>query len=171
MKSHLGWPTKPTVTLSDPAAYGSIDRFGNSVAVSGDTAVVSAFDSNVGGTAYIYVRGPGGWPTEPTTTLEDPAATSGDFFGDSVAVSEDALGNTVIIGAPASTSDDGAAYVYVERPSGWPTRPTATLPDPAATSGDEFGGSVAVVSGGATVVGAFGSNSGEGAAYLFRSAI
>jgi hypothetical protein len=52
-------------TLSDPAARAN-DWFGNSVAVSGITAVVGA-PIRRKGDAYIYVKGDPGWPTTPTT--------------------------------------------------------------------------------------------------------
>ena len=127
-------------TLNDPAATLG-DRFGDTVAVSGKTAVVSAPSTNVAaGAAYIYVKGASGWPTTPTTTLSDPAATQSDLFGASVAVS----GTTVVVGAPDTNSNAGAAYIYVEGASGWPTTPTTTLSDPGAILGDAFGYSVGV---------------------------
>jgi FG-GAP repeat protein len=161
VRSSSGWPTTPTATLEDPAATSG-DSFGYSVAVSGNTAVVGAYGTNGAGAAYIYVKGSSGWPTTPTATLADPAATSSDFFGYSVAVS----GNTAVVGAWATNSEAGSAYIYVKGSSGWPTAPTATLADPAATSDDSFGTSVAV-SGKTAVVGADGTNNGGGAAYFY----
>jgi hypothetical protein len=81
-------------------------------------------------------------------TLSDPAATAGDQFGNPVAVS----GATAVIGAHGTSGYGGVAYIYVKGASGWPTKPTATLSDPAATTGDYFGSSVAV-SGETAVVG------------------
>jgi FG-GAP repeat len=164
VKGASGWPTKPITKLKDPAATGG-DLFGNSVAVSGATAVVGAYGAtSAAGAAYIYVKGASGWPTKPTTKLKDPAATSGDLFGNSVAVS----GTTALVGAygTGTISDAGAAYIYVRSASGWPTKPAATLKDPAATADDSFGDSVAV-SGTTAVVGAFGTKSSAGAAYIY----
>jgi hypothetical protein len=154
-------------TLSDPAATAG-DQFGNPVAVSGETAVIGAHGtSGYGGATYIYVKGASGWPTKPTATLSDPAATADDLFGE-VAVS----GKTAAVGAYGANSDAGAAYIYVKGASGWPTKPTAKLSDPAATVDDEFGSSVAV-SGKTAVVGAprttseAGADSEAGAAYIY----
>ena len=149
-------------TLNDPAATSG-DYFGDAVAVSGTTAVVGASSTNgADGEAYIYVKGASGWPTSPTTKLPDPAATSGDNFGVSVAVS----GTTVVVGAPNTNSADGEAYIYVKGASGWPTSPTTSLLDPADTLDDFFGASVAV-SGTTVVVGAYGTTSYDGAAYIY----
>jgi len=148
-------------TLKDPAATGG-DQFGNSVAVSGATAVVGAWGTNsLAGVAYIYVKGTSGWPKKPIAILADPSATGMDSFGWSVAVSK----NTVLVGADGTDSGSGAAYIYVKTASGWPTKPTTTLLDPAA-SRDEFGSSVAV-SGGTVVVSADAANSDTGKAYIY----
>ena len=165
VQGHSGWPSTPTATLADPAATGasSDDSFGSSVAVSGDTLVVGAYGTNsFAGAAYVYVKGRAGWPTTPTATLADPAATSIDDFGLSVAVS----GDRIVVGAYGTNSSAGAVYVYAKGRSGWPTTPAATLADPAATSDDLFGASVAV-SASTVVVGAYGANANAGAAYVY----
>ena len=133
------WPTTPTATLNDPGTSVN-DDFGNSVAVSGTTAVVGAPNSaEYAGAAYIYVKGTSGWPSTPTATLNDPAATSGDGFSNSVAIS----GTTAVVGAPDTNTPAGAAYIYEEGASAWPTSPTVTLADPL--NGAAFGISVAVL--------------------------
>ncbi len=160
------WPATPNVTLPDPGATAD-DYFGYSVALYNRTVVVGAFlTDNLTGTAYVYVKTPGAWPTTPTTTLEDPGETDGDRFGYSVAVS----GTTVVIGAIGVDDLDGAAYIYVNSASGWPATPNVTLPDPAATSQDLFGVSVGV-SGSTVVAGVddLDANSGldAGTAYVY----
>ena len=102
------------------------------------------------------MQGASGWPTTPTATLSDPAATTGDNFGYSVAVGN----GTVVVGAPYTNSYTGTTYIYVRGASGWPTTPTTTLSDPAATAGDEFGFSVSV-SEGTAVVGGPGTSTGQ----------
>ena len=72
-------------------------------------------------------------------TLEDPSATPNDIFGSAVARSGDGVGATTVVGAPSFNDRAGAAYIYVKGTSGWPTTPTATLADPAATPFDAFG--------------------------------
>jgi hypothetical protein len=153
------------VTWQDPGA--GIDGFGDAVARSGQgvgaTEVVGATDTDgYAGEAYIYVRGTSGWPTTPTVTLADPAATSGDGFGGTVAIA----GNTIVVGSGYTDSDAGAAYIYVRGSSGWPTTPTATLNDPDNTANDRFGSSVAV-SGKNIVVGAPSTDTTDSAAYVY----
>ncbi len=163
-KKSTGWSTVPAVTLSDPNATGG--RFGESVAVSGTTAVVGAIGDNaLRGAAYIYKKTANGWSKKPAATLSDPAATSYDYFGYSVAIS----GETAVVGGrvtnPPSTGQ-GAAYIYTKTTAGWSTIPAATLPDPAVTANDYFGYSV-TVSGTTAVVGASGTNSDQGKAYIY----
>ncbi len=164
MKGTAGWPTTPTTTLSDPKATDD-DEFGAPVAVSGKTAVVGAYGTSSGaGAAYIYVNGTTGWPTTPTTTLSNSGGTADEYFGGSVAVS----GTTAVVGAPSNGSQKGKAYIYVKGASGWPTTPTSKQKDPAATSGDYFGGSVAV-SGKTAIVGADGTDSNGGSVYIYKA--
>jgi hypothetical protein len=138
--------------------------FGFSVAISGTTAVVGRPDGGYGeGKAYIYVKGPAGWPTTPTVTLHDPAATAGDFFGGSMAMSRQMI---VVIGAPGTNGSAGAAYIYVKGGTGWPASPTATLQDPAASAHDSFGNSIAVW-GDTVIVGAPFTRKYVGAAYIY----
>jgi hypothetical protein len=83
-----------------------------------------------------------------------------DNFGSSIAVS----GETAVVGAAGDSSLPGAAYIYVKGADGWATKPTVSLPDPAATDYDFFGYS-AGVSGTAVIIGAEGTNG------LFRLAL
>ena len=77
-------------------------------------------------------------------------------------------GKTAVVGAYATSSAAGAAYIYVKGASGWPTTQTTTLSDPAATAGDRFGYSVAG-SGNTAVIGAYRTSSAAGAAYIYKS--
>jgi hypothetical protein len=162
VKGPAGWPTTPTVALHDPAATAG-DGFGRSVAVSREMIVVGARGTNAqAGVAYVYLKGAVGWPAMPTATLQDPASNAGDEFGDSVAVSR----TTAVIGAPGTNRSAGAGYIYVKGGAGWPTIPTATLQDPAATARDSFGSSIAVWDD-TVIVGAPLTNGSAGAAYIF----
>ena len=89
------------------------DQFGFSVGISGDLAIVGAFqDSDAAGeagAAYIFERGGGGWRQQTKLTASD--AESGDWFGFSVGVSED----TVVVGALSDFNGglkSGSAYVH-----------------------------------------------------------
>ncbi len=84
-------------------------------------------------------------------------------FGHAVAIS----GNTAIVGAPDFGSVPGTSYIYVKANNAWPAGPSFTLPDPANTVGDTFGDSVAI-SGGYAIVGAAGSSSLAGLAYIYK---
>jgi FG-GAP repeat len=159
-------------TLHDPLPSEQ-DSFGQSVAVSGNTAVVGApgpGGAAVGaGKVYIYTKGSTGWPTQPTATLTDPASPQTANFGVSVAVS----GNTVIVGAINPDVDvnanHGVVFVYTKGAAGWPTAPTVTLADPAPSNLDFFGLAVAIA-GGTIVVGApdrAGDGPDPSAAYIY----
>jgi hypothetical protein len=154
-KGSSGWPTTPTATLENPST-SDVELFGYTVAVSGATIVVGDLFS---ASAYIYVNGGAGWPTVPTTVLQAPSGSAKSDFGDSVAVS----GSTTIVGARGTSKKAGVVYVYVEGRSGWPTTPTVTLSDPAATATDGFGQTVAL-SGTTAMLGA-GFGEGEVSVY------
>jgi hypothetical protein len=160
-------PTGSLVTtLEDPGATSS-DFFGlRGVALAGTTAVVGAPLGNSGaGVVYIYQKGASGWPSTPTATLPDPKKTVGDEFG--LATAASVSGTTVIVGAPGAKSTEGAAYIYVKGSSGWSTTPTITMSDPAATSGDDYG--FVAVWKKIAFVGAPGTNSNEGMAYIYKA--
>ncbi len=168
------WGEVAKLTASDAQAR---DTFGNSVAVSGDTAVVGAWQEAAGGSAagaaYIFQRDEGGtnnWGEVTKLTASDAQAY--DFFGTSVAVS----GDTAVVGAYFEAAGGllqaGAAYVF-QRNQGsqdnWGEVKKLTASD--ADVGDYFGGSVAV-SGGTAVAGAILEDAmGEfaGAAYVFQA--
>jgi hypothetical protein len=166
VKGHSGWPIVPVASLADPTD-SSYNLFGITVAVSGQTVVVGANGTNPHkGAAYICVRSASVWPSTPTLSLTDPNNAYGDAFGRSVAVS----GNTLVVGAPGIPNAQGlgSTYIYAESALGWLTTPSATVVDPAHTAGDDFGVSVAA-SGGVVGMGANGTDSSAGAAYIFRS--
>jgi len=149
------------LTSSDPAAG---DRFGESVAISGNTALVGAYrDDDKGtnsGSAYLFDVTTGNQIAKLTASDTD----AGDFFGSSVALS----GNTALVGA--FLDDDGgnrsgSAYLFDVTTGNQIAKLTASDAD----AGDSFGWSVAI-SGNTALVGAFGDG-GEGnrsgSAYLF----
>ena len=146
------------------------DRFGVSVAVDDDTAVVGAFqptyeDSGVTisrpGAAYVYTRNPDTdvWSQQAKLTASDGAA--GDEFGISVAVD----GDTVVVGARGNVSKTGTIYVFTKlADDDWTA--TTTVAKLTATGGaadDLFGASVALYGDSTIVVGA----PAAGSAYVF----
>lgn len=165
------WGQVAKLTAAD-ADFG--DRFGISVAIDGDTAIIGAdFDDDGGsatGSAYIFERdlaGIGTWTQAAKLTAGD-AGTS-DFFGTSVSIS----GDTVLISSfnDEMGADAGAAYIF-ERDQGglgnWGQVVKLTAADAAAA--DYFGGSVSI-SGDVAIVGASYDDDGgpeSGSAYIFE---
>jgi hypothetical protein len=130
--------------LSASDSGGLLDYLGCSVAISGNTVVAGSFGhNNFQGSAYVYVEPAGGW-TDMTETAELTTfnGKGSDNVGFSVAIS----GGTVVAGAPGAFTSYGAAYVYVEPPTGWASTGdfTAALGAPDAVQGDSFGQSVAI---------------------------
>ncbi len=128
------------------------DRFGTSVAISGDTVVVGAMgDDDAGsgsGSAYVFTRSGGTW--DAGTKLVAADGGFADFFGISVAIS----GDTAVVGAFLDDDagvNSGSAYLFTRSGGTWDAGTKLAAPDGDAT--DEFGTAVAV-SGGTVVVGA-----------------
>lgn len=99
------WSRQTRLTSDDSSGT---DRFGASVAVSGDTAVVGAFTDTIGqnvfqGSAYLFARNGTTWTQEAKLFAAD--GTEFDLFGHAVSVS----GNEVLVGAE---DGKGAAYVF-----------------------------------------------------------
>jgi hypothetical protein len=167
------WVEQQKLTASDGVTG---DRFGVSVAVSGDTIVVGADNvddpdggctgpcSNTGA-AYVFVRDAFGvWTEEQKLTASD--SFSLDTFGGAVAAS----GDTIVVGSSRdgdNGTSSGSAYVF-ERTSGvWVEQQKITASDGAA--GDFFGGAV-TLEGTTAIIGAIGDDdngSSSGSAYVF----
>lgn len=151
------------------------DRFGWSVAISGDTVVVGAYldDDNVaeGGAAFVFERDLGGanaWGQAARLLPADGGVNA--LFGSSVAIS----GDQVLVGQPlddVSGTDSGSAYVFSRNQGGadqWGQ--AAKLLAAAGAVGDWFGWSVSI-DGSIAVVGAprhdLTDRSNAGSAHVF----
>ena len=104
------WQQQIKLTASDGAAD---DRFGRSVALVADTAVIGAmFQDDKGdnsGSAYVFTRSGTTWSQQVKLTAADGA--EGDVFGWSVALSDD----TAVITATRDDdkgNESGSAYVF-----------------------------------------------------------
>jgi hypothetical protein len=149
--------TEQQKLLGDPVASA---QFGCSVALSGDTVVVGAFNEAVGGAAYVFVRSGTTWSLEQKLTASN--ATIADRFGYSVAVS----GETVVVGAyqaGSGANENGAAYVFVRNGTTWTEQQMLQGSDSEESS--EFASSVSL-SGDTALIGSHGKGVG-GAAYVF----
>ena len=161
------WVEEASLAAADAA---SNQRFGYSVAISDEWAVVGAPNNNdsvsQSGAAYIFRRENSSW--EQHAKLTSPNASEKDAFGVSVALS----GNWALIGAPgddSSETDGGSTYLYALDGEEWSLYQTMT---PLTHSeGDLFGFSVDI-HGDWILIGAYGSDDGgdsSGAAYFFSA--
>jgi hypothetical protein len=138
------------------------DVFGWSVAISGTTVVVGAYNAKGAGRAYVFTKTATGW--EQVAELKGSDTVTDDNFGWSVAIS----GTTVVVGA-YSVKFAGRAYVFTKTATGW--KQTAELKGSDTVTGDDdFGWSVAI-SGTTVVVGAPSHAGYEGRAYLFTKTV
>lgn len=155
---HRGaWSQVARLVASDG---GLADLFGLSVAVSGDTVMVTApYHNDSRGAVYVFRRCSGGWSQVAKLMASD--GVPGDLFGDSVAMS----GATAVVGAPWRDGYRGAAYVFERHRGTWSQRARLVAGD--GERDDLFGLSVAV-SGGTVVVGAPWRAGRQGAAYVYR---
>ena len=154
------------------ASDGAVsDLFGQSVAISGDYAIVGALgdddNGSASGSAYVFRRtGANTWDSGTKILAADGAEN--DYFGYSVAIS----GYYAIVGArfdDDNGSQSGSAYVFRRTGTNTWDSGTKILASDGAEN-DYFGISVAI-SGDYAIVGAYlddDNGSGSGSAYVFR---
>lgn len=167
------WEQEAKLVASDTAAY---DRFGISVSLDGDTALVGAdwvgstgFNTYDGlGAVYVFHFAGASWAQTGKLTASD--AQAGDWFGWSTAL----YANMAVVGAfrdddadpDDPNCDSGAVYVFRWNGSQWDE--VAKLRAQDASCSAWFGVSVALT-GDRIVVGALDFlNGGSGSAYVFR---
>lgn len=148
----------------EPDAGATNDLFGYSVALSGDRAIVGAFQSDAvapdGGAAYVFDLSSG----TQLSKLTSATGRAGDHFGSSVAIH----GTRAVVGAPRAGLDEedtGLAYLF-DVATG---ELIATLLAEAGGAGDAFGFSVALSDRIAMIGAPYHDLAGPdaGAAYLF----
>ncbi len=144
------WVQQQKIVASD---RGSGDNFGNSVALSGDYAVVGAYTDGEDslntkkfyGSAYVFVRNDATWIQQQKITASD--RSSNDHFGADVSIN----GNTIIIGADLDSEDAngknsiewaGSAYFFVLNGSVWIQQQKIIAAD--RTDHDYFGSHVSL---------------------------
>ena len=161
-----GWIQQAKLTADD-AEEG--DRFGISVGIDGDYAVVGASGEDSGGdnagAAYVFMRQGDTWTQQAKLTAAD--ANEDDRFGVAVAIS----GDYAVVGAIGDDDikdDAGATYVFVRNGTMWSEQVKLNATD--AVNGDAFGNAVAL-DGTTAVIGAVGDNfpdGNSGSAYVFE---
>ena len=175
------WSQQAYLKASNTTAHNLGDRFGSSVALSGDTLAVGAFlewsdatgvnedDTNAGaafsGAVYVFTRDINGdWSQQ--AYLKASNTEAGDHFGTSVALS----GDTLAVGAKQedsnatgttgtqveqdnnSAANSGAVYVFTRTGNDWSQQ--AYVKASNTEAGDKFGFSVALA-GDSLAVGAY----------------
>jgi len=161
------WTQQAQFLASDGAVA---DKFGYSVAISGDTIIVGAYNDDAplsnGGSAYVFVRNGTTWTFQQKLTAAD--GTADDQFGSAVAV----FGDTIAVGAnhadQPSNSEAGAVYIFFRGGTVWTPGPKL-LPVAPVILGDHFGDSLAF-NGTRLVVGAPGDDTpltSAGAVYVY----
>ncbi|MEE9130465.1 MAG: FG-GAP repeat protein [Phycisphaerales bacterium] len=159
-----------------------LDLFGNAVSVSGDVAIIGAWNDDgpfafAWGSAYLFRLIDGTWVEEQKITPSD--ANEQDRFGHTVAIS----GDVAVVGSPMNDDacpppdntfcDSGSAYVFRYENGSWTEEQKLIAFDDEAV--DQYGISVSV-SGEIIVIGApwqdeacgGGSGCNAGAAYVYR---
>ncbi|MBD8526798.1 FG-GAP repeat protein [Pseudomarimonas arenosa] len=161
------WSQQARLTASDGLASA---RFGRSVAIDVDTAVVGAYlDNAVGassGSAYVFSRSVGIWSQQTKLSAIDGAPS--DLFGRDV----DLDGDIALAGVPLddilTVANQGSAHVFKRSAGNWAAQKKLTASD--GTEGDWFGYAVAISSDTAIIGALFDDINGDvdrGAAYVF----
>lgn len=157
--SGSSWTKDATLTVADTSAC-----FGNAVAVSGATALVS--DPCGNGAVYVFTLSGGEWSNTATLTVSDA-----QYFGTAIALD----GSTALISNPGASTPE--AYIFTKSRKGvWSQSAKLT---PSASSGVDlntalggYQGTVAL-SGQTAVIGAADAANGteynSGAAYVFQA--
>jgi uncharacterized repeat protein (TIGR01451 family) len=141
VRSGATWPAQQRIAAPDPQA---VDRFGQSVSVSGDTVVVGAPADNTpfgvaAGSASVFVRSGAVWILQQR--LLPSVGAADDSFGGSVSVD----GDTLVVGAPGRDvpiTNGGAVFVFVRSGTTWSEQQQIVAAGGGV--GDAFGASVAV---------------------------
>lgn len=157
--------TEEAKLLPDDGAFN--DRFGSSVAISGDLILVGAEDPGPSGpqtgSVYAFSRSGGTWTQEARMR---PDQTKSRSFGRAL----DLEGNRALIGASADRTAafvGGAGYIFEREAGGWVQKAQLLAND--AAQGQQLGQSVSL-SGDRALLGAplgFRPQDDAGAAYVF----
>ena len=161
------WTQQDKLTASDGE---EADKFGCSVSITGNYAIVGAYLDDEGatdsGSAYIFTPNdldPNIWEQQAKLTASDGAED--DYFGRCVSITTD---RRAIVGAYGDDNSSGSAYLFKRNGTTWIQQVKLTPSD--ADDGDCFGFS-ASISAKYAIVGAYGDDdNGEnsGSAYIYR---
>ena len=140
------WQLEAKITGST----GFNKRFGVSVALDGDTALIGATGEDTdpaddAGAVFVFTRSGTTWTEQARLSASDgTASTSTVQFGNAVALE----GDVAVIGAAgdgdANAVRRGAAYVFTRSGGVWTEAAKLTRPDVDASDNDRFGTAVAI---------------------------
>jgi hypothetical protein len=165
----LTWTLQQELTSNTLAEF---DRFGNAVALNGETALIGAPQGLLSrqGTAFVFTRAAAVWTEQAQLSANDGAADDG--FGAAVAL----VGDTALVGAPTDDGgvndqvfDQGAGYVFVRTGTNWAQQNKLAITDGAE---DDQAGIAVAVSATHAVLGVWlkdiGQSVDQGAAFVFN---
>ncbi len=156
-----GWRDMEQTARLIASDAADFDLLGLEIAVGGDVVVAGAQGLHSHGSAYIFVRPPGGWADMTQTAKLLPSVPAP--FGRSVAID----GDVIVVGG------EGSGFIFIRPQGRWEDMTeTAVFTAADVENTDNFGSSISI-SGDVVVVGApadddDGLNSGS--AYVFASA-
>ncbi|ETR67595.1 MAG: PKD domain-containing protein [Candidatus Magnetoglobus multicellularis str. Araruama] len=145
------------------------DRFGKSVAISENYAIVGSFTDYNGsssGSVYIFKKAEDTWIEQKELHASD--AEGLDYFGTSVAISKD----YIIVGASGNDDngkDSGSAYIFRRDVNNWIEESKLLASD--GVRNDNFGKSVSIYEEYAIVGTEIVNLGSQGSAYIFKRAI
>jgi len=161
-RSGSTWTEEAKLTASDADAD---DRFGFSVSIDGDYALIGAKgnddDGDGSGSAYVFMRSGSSWIEQVKLTASD--GDTADIFGQSVSID----GYRALVGASGNEAYAGAAYVFKRSGSTWTEEIKLNVSDAAPF--DNLGHSVSIDGDYVLVGSAADDDNGEnsGSAYIF----
>jgi hypothetical protein len=166
VRSGTVWNQQGELTASDGAA---LDRFGYSVGIRNDHAVVGAVGDAPAGSAYVFFRSGGSWSQQQK--LNAAGAAANDGYGTSVAID----GLNILVGAPGadngSTANSGKASLWIRTSqvqTTWSESQQLSAGDSSAE--DNFGTSVSL-NGTNAIIGSYLDDTvatDSGSAYVFN---
>ncbi|CAK8722133.1 hypothetical protein KKHLCK_11390 [Candidatus Electrothrix laxa] len=162
-RTDAGWNQTAKIV---PAEGVPQSFFAQSISLSGDTAIFSAYEQNdsgsYSGVAYLFTRTDTGWNQTAKLTPDYDGVPFAYLLSQ---VSVSLFDNTALIGTPDydGYSYSGAAYLFTRTDSGWQE---SELVMPEDNAVNDWFGSAVFLSGNTALIGARGSNDNSGAVYL-----
>ncbi len=139
---------------------------GTSVAISadGNTAIVGGPNfASWQGYVWVYTRSGGIW-TEQTSFVGTGIENLG-HFGNAVSLSAD--GNTALIGGDWDNYGNGAAWIFTRSGNTWSQQGSKLVGTDGSTSTNQGYSACLSADGNTAIIGGFGNNSDQGAAWVF----